>query len=54
MSQEIETRISQCNQNYELYLKNKMKTESRCKIKNELRLVFMNGKIEIIVYLIEY
>ena len=28
MSQEIETRISQCNQNYELYLKNKMKTES--------------------------
>lgn len=40
--------------NYELYLKNKMKIELCCKIKNELRLVFMNGKIEVIVYLIEY
>lgn len=46
MSQEIETRISQCNQKLRIIFEEQNETESRRKIKNELRLVFMNGKIE--------
>ena len=55
MSQEIETRISQCNQKLRIIFEEQNENRiALCKIKNELRLVFMNGKIEAIVYLTEY
>ena len=54
MSQEIETRISQCNQKLRIIFEEQNENRIARKIKNELRLVFMNGKIEAIVYLTEY
>ena len=54
MSQEIETRISQCNQKLRSVFEEQDEINPRFKIRNKRRLIFMNGKVEAIVYLIEY
>ena len=53
MSQEIETRMSQCNQKLRSIFEEQ--NENRMALQNQERAeaVFMNGKIEVIVYLTE-